>query len=103
MKLGPGDLTHGRLPVRLFVFGLPLALGAAFHGLFNAIDLVIVGHLRPGSIAAVSVASVVNTIPMLIFNGICNVVVALVARGTGARDKKMVHDVAWESFWLALV
>ncbi len=100
---GSGDLTRGPLAGRLFRFGLPYALAGALHGLFNAVDVVIVGQVRPGSVAAVSLASVVNMIPMLIFTGIGNVVVSLVAHAAGARREGTVRSVAWESLGLTLV
>jgi putative MATE family efflux protein len=96
-----GDLTQGRLPGKILLFGGPLALALALHGLFNLVDAIIVGRLGEGAIAAVTVAGVIVTVPMLLFEGICNLTVAYVAQARGAQRPEQVHAVAWEALVLA--
>jgi putative MATE family efflux protein len=96
-----GDLTEGSLAGKTLRFGFPLAVALALHGLFNLVDAIIVGRLGEGAIAAVTVAGVIVMVPMLLFEGVCNLTVAFVARARGARRQDQVHDVAWESLVLA--
>lgn len=95
------SLTEGRLATRTLRFGFPLALALALHGLFNLVDAIIVGRLGEGAIAAVTVSGVIVMVPMLLFEGVCNLTVAFVARARGARREDQVHDVAWESLVIA--
>lgn len=101
------SLAEGPLAWRTLRFGFPLALALALHGLFNLVDAVIVGRLGEGAIAAVTVAGVIVMVPMLLFEGVCNMTVAFVARARGAGREDHVHDVAWESlvlaFWASLL
>lgn len=78
-------LTQGPLLSATLAFGWPLVAGMAFHSLFNLVDLYIVGQLPEATIAiaAASIPSLVNSIPMIIYNGIVNAAIALVARHTG--------------------
>lgn len=99
---GRGDLSTGSLAWKSFVFGGPLALAMMGHGLFNLVDLVIVARVGQGAVAAVTLAGIVITAAMLIFDGVSNVTVAMVAHAHGARLRRMVHDVAWESLWLGV-
>lgn len=99
----PGDLTTGPLLRKSVAFGTPLAMALMGHGLFNLVDLLIIGRLpEEGPVAAVTIAGIVLTVAFLIFDGISNVTVALTAHAHGARQRRMLHDVAWESFWLTL-
>ena len=45
MRYQPGDLTKGPIARKSLAFGAPLALALMGHGLFNIVDLVIVGRL----------------------------------------------------------
>ena len=96
-------LIKGSLWPSCFRFGTPLALAMMGHGLFNLVDLVIVGRVGEGAIASVTISGIVLTVIMLVFDGVSNITVALTAQGHGAGKSKMVHDVAWESFWLTIV
>jgi putative MATE family efflux protein len=84
-------LTKGPLLRATLAFGWPLVAGMAFHSLFNLVDLYIVGQLPESdiAIAAATIPSLVNSIPMIIYNGIVNAAIALVARhaGTGAHRR----------------
>lgn len=72
------------------------------HGLFNVVDLVIVGRVGEGAIASVTISGIILTVVMLVFDGVSNITVALTAQGHGAGRTRAVHDVAWESFWLTV-
>jgi putative MATE family efflux protein len=97
------DLTVAPLGRATFRFGLPIALALAFHGLFNLVDLVVVGRLgREGVVAAVNMASILVTAPMLVFDGVCNASVAFIAQARGAGRVDRVHTVGRETAYLAI-
>lgn len=97
-----GDLTKGPLWRKCLVYGMPLAFGMMGHGLFNVVDLVIVGRVGEGAIASVTISGIVLTIVMLMFDGVSNITVALTAQAHSGGRRNAVHDVAWESFWLTV-
>lgn len=72
-------------------FGMPLVIAMALGALFNLVDLWIVAGYGQAStsVAAATVGSLVNSIPQIIFNGIVNAMLALVARyhGLGSTRK----------------
>ena len=98
-----GDLTQGDLPYTCFSFGWPLALGLMGHGVFNLVDAIIVGRVGDGAIASVTISGLILTVVMLVFDGVSNITAALTAQGHASGRKEVVHAVAWESFWLAMI
>ncbi len=66
-------------------FGMPLVVAMALGSVFNLVDLFIVARYRSPevAVAAVTIGSLVNSIPMIIFNGIVNAMLALIARYHG--------------------
>jgi putative MATE family efflux protein len=96
------DLTDGRLAVRIVTFGIPLVLGMAFHALFNLVDLFIVGKLGTSALAAVTVASFINMVPMVVCNGISTSSLAIIARNIGFRNDERAQEVARQSLILAM-
>lgn len=75
-------------------FGMPLVVAMFLGALFNLVDLYIVARMDDPqvAVAAVTFGSLVNSIPHIIFNGIINAMLALVARyhGLGSRNKASV-------------
>jgi len=98
-------LTEGPLLRATLVFGWPLVAGMAFHSLFNLVDLYIVGQLPDASvaIAAASIPSLVNSIPMVIYNGIVNAAIALVARHSGTGNHRRGNYEAGQGLVLAVI
>jgi Na+-driven multidrug efflux pump len=97
---------EGRTPFpasRVLGFGLPLVLGMGGHALFNLADLWIVGVLGPAAITAVFVASMVNTVAMVVVQGIAEGSVALVARAIGAGDLPRAAEAGRQAILLCLV
>jgi MATE family, multidrug efflux pump len=99
----PRDLTEGGVGRRILVFGFPLMLGMAFHALFNLVDIFIVGKLGTTAIAAVSIASLLTMVPMVICNGISTSSLAIIARNIGFRNEERASEVARQSLLLAVV
>src|SRR5262245_28564183 len=83
----PASLEPTRAPLLkgIVLFGTPLVIAMALGALFNLVDLWVVGRMPHPEVAisAVSIPSLVNSIPMIIFNGIVNAMIALVARHHG--------------------
>ncbi len=88
---------------RVIGFGLPLLVGMGGHALFNLVDLWIVGSLGPAAIAAVTIASLVNSAAMVVMQGVTDGSVALVARAVGAGDFRRAGEAARQSVLLSLV
>jgi putative MATE family efflux protein len=74
----------------------------AFHALFNLVDLFIVGKLGTTAIAAVTPASFINMIPMVVCNGISSSSLALIARNIGFRNDARAAEVARQSLILSI-
>ncbi len=70
----------------------------AFHGLFNVVDLVIVGHLGAGAVAAVTAAGLVHMAVLLLFNGFIDLQGAALGRFLGAKRRAAAVRVAEEAF-----
>jgi putative MATE family efflux protein len=86
-------------------FGTPLVVAMALGALFNLVDLYIVGRMaRPEvAIAAVTIGSLVNSIPMIIFNGIVNAIIALVARFHGLGHLRRANVASSQGFLLTMI
>jgi putative MATE family efflux protein len=72
------------------------------HALFNLVDLWIVGGLGPAALAAITISSLVNSVPMVLLQGITDGSVAVIARAVGAGDLKGAGEAARQSILLAL-
>jgi len=87
----------------ILVFGIPLVLGMGFHALFNLVDLWIVGKVGTAALAAVTIASMINTIPMVICNGLSTSSIAFMARNIGFGNMHRANEVMKQSFLLIVV
>jgi putative MATE family efflux protein len=98
-------LTRGPLLKAVLAFGWPLVAGMAFHSLFNLIDIYIVGKLPDSevAIAAASIPSLVNSIPMVIYNGIVTAAIALIARHAGLGNHRRGNYEAGQGILLSLL
>ena len=98
-------LTQGPLLRATLAFGWPLVLGMAFHSLFNLVDLYIVGKLPKSDVAlaAAGIPSLVNSIPMVIYNGIVTAAIALVARHMGVGNHRRGNYEAGQGIVLSVL
>lgn len=104
MAAVPGAAPRTPFPAsRILGFGLPLVAGMGGHALFNLADLWIVGALGPAAITAVTIASMVNSVAMVVMQGVTDGSVALVARAVGAGDDRRAGQAARQAVLLALV
>ena len=95
-----GDLNRGPLMVRLVSFCIPLVLGMFFHGLFNLVDLLIVGSLGPFALAALVQASLILMLAMVISTGVNNASIAVISRNFGMRNYRRANANTLQSFLL---
>ncbi|MFT7618536.1 MAG: putative MATE family efflux protein [Planctomycetota bacterium] len=86
-------LINGPVFSGMLRFGIPLALAMAFHGLFNCIDLLIVGRLGPGAVAAVTMGGIINMVAMLAFNGVANVIAGRCSNAAGTGDSDRLAEL----------
>ncbi len=104
LESGAG-ITRAPLLRGIFAFGLPLVAAMMLAALFNLVDLVIVARLpHPEvAVAAVTIPSLVNSIPMIIFNGIVNAIIALVARHHGLGNRRRASLAAEQGLLVTLL
>jgi MATE family, multidrug efflux pump len=104
---GP-EITRAPLLRATVAFGMPLVVAMGLASLFNLVDLWIVA--RPQNVlqspevavAAVTIPSLVNSIPMIIFNGIVNAMIALVARHHGLGSNRRASLAAGQGLLITL-
>lgn len=99
----PLSLSDRGIVRSILVFGIPLVLGMGFHALFNLVDLWIVGKLGTQALAAVTIATMINTVPMVIMNGISTSSIAFMARSIGFRNMDQANRVMGQSLILTLI
>lgn len=98
------DLTHGSLLTKIFMFAIPVMLSGLLQLLFNAADLVIVGHFA-GSDALGQVGATTTLINLIV-----NLLVGLsvgsnvtLARYFGAKDSKAISETVHTTMALAVI
>lgn len=92
-------------------FGMPLVIAMALGALFNLVDLYIVAQYENAAqginaevaVAACTVGSLVNSIPQIIFNGIVNAMIALVARYHGLGSRRKANVAAGQGLTLTVI
>lgn len=86
-------------------FGLPLVAAMGLGAIFNLVDLWVVGMMPSptAAVAGVGIASTVNSIPPIIFNGIVNAMLALIARHHGLGNGKRSSLAAGQGLMLTLL
>jgi putative MATE family efflux protein len=85
-------------------FGLPLVVAMGLGAVFNLVDLWVVGMMPNArdAVAGVGIASTVNSIPPIIFNGIANAMLALIARNHGLGNRSRANLAAGQGLHLTL-
>lgn len=106
---GGAEIVRAPLLQAIATFGFPLVVAMAFAAVFNLVDLWMVaqpGNLREPdpqvAVAAVTIPSLVNSVPMIIFNGIVNAMIALVARHHGMGNRGRASLAAGQGLLLTL-
>ena len=83
------DMCHGALLPQIILFAMPLIFTSMMQLLFNALDLVVIGHYSTHQSMA-AIGSTANLIALLInsFSGLAIGTTVLAARYFGAKDEK---------------
>lgn len=89
-------------------FGLPLVVAMGLGAVFNLVDLWVVGKMpipaeALAAVAGVGIASTVNSIFPIIFNGIVNAMLALIARHHGLGNRSRANLAAGQGLVLTLI
>ena len=98
------DMCEGSLFPKIISFTLPLIFSSLLQLLFNAVDMIVAGRfVGKNALAAIgSTGSVVN-LTVNVFLGISTACNVLVARYTGAKRERDVHETVHTSISLALI
>lgn len=98
------DMCNGPLTGKLLKFAVPLMLSGILQLLFNAADIVVVGHFA-GHQALAAVGSTGSLINLLVnvFIGLSIGTNVLVANYTGAHQEKAVSETVHTSILLSLL
>jgi putative MATE family efflux protein len=104
-SLGAARLTEGPLFGATLRFGLPLVVAMGLGAVFNLVDLWVVGMLPSptAAVAGVGLASTVNSLPPIIFNGIVNAMLALIARHHAMGNHKRANLAAGQGLLLTIL
>ena len=102
MRKAPGDLTQGSLLKHLLRLAGPIILSYILQDAFNIIDMIFVGRLGPGAIAAVGVSGNLLRLIGVFALGISTGTGIIVAQYLGARDRAQAEHIAMQSILLAV-
>ena len=102
MRNARGDLTQGSLLKHLLRLAGPIILSYILQDAFNIIDMIFVGRLGPGAIAAVGVSGNLLRLIGVFALGISTGTGIMVAQYLGARDRVHAEHIAMQSILLAV-
>ena len=102
MRKARGDLTQGSLLKHLLRLAGPIILSYILQDAFNIIDMIFVGRLGPGAIAAVGVSGNLLRLIGVFALGISTGAGIMVAQYLGARDRVQAERIAMQSILLAV-
>ncbi len=102
MRKARGDLTQGSLLKHLLRLAGPIILSYILQDAFNIIDMIFVGRLGPGAIAAVGVSGNLLRLIGVFALGISTGTGIIVAQYLGARDRAQAEHIVMQSILLAV-
>ena len=102
MRKTRGDLTQGSLLKHLLRLAGPIILSYILQDAFNIIDMIFVGRLGPGAIAAVGVSGNLLRLIGVFALGISTGTGIIVAQYLGARDRAQAEHIVIQSILLAV-
>ena len=97
------DLTQGSLARNIWHLAFPLMISSALMDLFNIVDMIFVGRLGPGAIAAVSMGGILMGLIRMLAMGISTGTVAMVSRFAGQKNVEAAQDVVGQSITLSVI
>ena len=87
------DMCRGPLFSKIVLFSVPLILSGILQLLFNAADLIVIGHFAPHeAMAAVGATTFITALIVNVFIGLSVGTNVLVANYLGAKDRKNVSS-----------
>ncbi|MCQ2512009.1 MAG: MATE family efflux transporter [Lachnospiraceae bacterium] len=104
-KLDKNDLTQGPILKKLFLYFLPIAAGALFQQLYNAVDAIVVGRFV-GTEALASVGGSPSILIQLLlgfFISLSGGCAVIIAQFFGAKDEKKVKASVSTSLIFCLI
>lgn len=102
MKKARGDLTQGSLLRHLLRLAGPIIFSYILQDAFNIIDMIFVGRLGPGAIAAVGVSGNLLRLIGVLSLGISTGAGIMVAQYLGARNLAQAEHIAMQAILLAV-
>ena len=97
------DMCHGPLFRKILIFALPLIVTYVLQLLFNAIDLVVIGHYASHeAMAAVGATMNINALFINVFIGLSIGANVLVSRYFGAGDRDRMRSTVHTAMTVAL-
>ena len=102
-KLGERNLCQGSIVRNVWALATPMMLGNILQTTFNVVDMLWVGRLGEAAIAAVAMSGSILMVIMTLIIGIATGTIALIARFTGAGDRKKANEVAMQSLILSFI
>ncbi|MBQ8344747.1 MAG: MATE family efflux transporter, partial [Clostridia bacterium] len=87
------DATQGAIIPTMLKYAFPLMLTTLVQGLFNAVDIAVLGQMAsPTDVASVGATSTIATLLVNLFVGISSGVKILIARYIGANNRRKAQD-----------
>ena len=96
-------LLQGSIVKSVWTLATPMMFGNMLQTTFNVVDMIWVGKLGGTAIAAVAMSGSILMVIMTLIIGIATGTVAMVARFTGAGDRKKANEVAMQSLFLSFL
>ena len=102
MKKARGDLTRGSLFRHLLRLAVPIIFSYILQDAFNIVDMIFVGRLGPGAIAAVGVSGNLLRLIGVFSLGISTGAGIMVAQYLGARNLAQAEHIAMQAILLSV-
>ncbi len=98
------DMCHGPLLWKILIFALPLMLSGILQLLFNAADMIVVGHAKgPTSLAAVGATSSLINLLINLFMGLSVGANVLVAHFFAAKQEKDCSETVHTAVLISVI
>lgn len=98
-------LVEKSLPLGVFMFGFPMAVGMVIHTAFNLIDMFMVSRLPEATeaLAAIGVCDMLAAAASIVSTGIGTATVARVSRALGQGDDQSLKNTTIQSVLMTLL
>lgn len=98
------DMCHGPLLSKILIFSIPLMLSGILQLLFNAADMIVVGHAKgPTALAAVGSTSSLINLLINLFMGLSVGANVLVAHSFAAKRKEECQDTIHTAIFVSIL